>query len=78
MKVIDCDSGCDECVKDGPGSCTSCKSGHYLSLSDPTKSYGSCLPMDGSITSFFTLFVTPSLTETYDASKIDYAQNEAY
>ena len=79
MKGIDCDSACDECVKEGPASCTSCKSGYYPSLTDPTKSYGSCFPMDSSTSaSVFTLYVTPTLTDTYDASKIDYAQNEAY
>lgn len=78
LKGVDCDSGCDECVKDGPGSCTSCKSGKYLSLSDSTKSYGSCVPMEASNASVFTLYVTPTLTDTYDASTIDYAQNEGY
>ena len=78
MKGIDCDSACDECVKEGPGSCTSCKSGYYLSLTDSTKSYGSCVPMNSSSPSVFTLYVTPALTDTYDASKIDYGENEAY
>lgn len=78
LKGIDCDSGCDECVKDGPGSCTSCKSGYYLSLTDSTKSYGSCVPMKASSAEIFTLYVTPTLMDSYDASTINYSQNEAY
>ena len=78
LKGIDCDSGCDECVKDGPGSCTSCKSGNYLSLTDSTKSYGFCHEMNNSIASLITLYVTPTLTDTYDANTINYAQDEAY
>jgi hypothetical protein len=71
IKGIDCDFRCDECVKDGPGSCTSCKSGYYLSLNDSTKSYGSCVQMEASNASLFTIFVTPTLTDAYDASTIN-------